>query len=209
MEPAFWSSRWAEGRTAFHEGRPNALLVQFASRLGTGRRVFVPLCGKAEDLAWLAAQGHQVVGVELVEDAVRAFFTEHGWTPVVDTVGPFKRYIFESITLLAGDFFATTAQVLGPIDALYDRAANIALPETMRPDYVEHVRALLPAGAPGLLITVDYDQALMEGPPFSVSEPEVRRAYQGATVELLADVPSDGRVGAVGGREKLYALTLP
>lgn len=208
MEPSFWAARWAEGRTAFHEGRPNPLLVQFAAKLGSGKRVLVPLCGKAEDLAWLAAQGHEVVGVELVEDAVKAFFVEHGLEPQVDTVGPFRRYRAPGLTLLSGDFFATTREVLGPVDALYDRAANIALPAHMRPDYVEHVRALLPDGSPGLLIAIEYPQAQMDGPPFALMEEEVRAAYRGATVELLTEVPADGRVGSVGGREKCYALTL-
>jgi len=206
MDPDFWHQRWSEGRTAFHQGKPNEHLVKHLARLDAGKRVLVPLCGKAEDLAWLAAQGHQVVGVELVETAVQAFFAERGVTPEVKRDGVFTRYTADAITVLAGDFFATTLDRLGPIDALYDRAALIALPPTMRADYVEHLRALLPEGAPGLVVTVEYPQDQMAGPPFSVPEAELRAHYAGCEVELLDDVAADGRVGDVNGREKCFRV---
>ena len=47
----FWIARWAEGRIGFHEGRPNTFLTHHVARLGSHRRVLVPLCGKSEDLA--------------------------------------------------------------------------------------------------------------------------------------------------------------
>jgi len=182
---ADWFASWREGRIGFHEGRPNAYLERHAGRLGAGRRVLVPLCGKAEDLAYLASLGHQVVGVELVEDAVRAFFAEHGLAPAVTPHGPFTAYRAGAITVLAGDVFATTAALLGPVDAFYDRAALIALPADTRPRYVAHLRGLFPAGARGLVVTLEYPEERMEGPPYSVTEAEVRGLYAGAEVELL------------------------
>lgn len=209
MDSNFWHSRWAEGRIGFHEGKPNAHLVKHLSALGVKKRVFVPLCGKTEDLAFLASQGHEAVGVEFVEPAVKAFFDERGVTPVVDTHGPFKRYTAANITVLAGDFFATTRSLLGPVDALYDRAAIIALPETMRGGYVKHLRALLPAGAPGLVITVEYPQDQLEGPPFSVPEAELRAHYAGTKMELLEQVPAEGpRLTPVHAVEKCFSLSL-
>ena len=80
MDPAFWNSRWAKGKIGFHEGAPNSYLVKHHDKLATCPRLLVPLCGKAVDLAYLAALGHEVVGVELVEDAVKAFFAEHAQT---------------------------------------------------------------------------------------------------------------------------------
>lgn len=187
MEPDFWNARWREGRIGFHEGRPNAHLSRHVARLGARRRVLVPLCGKAEDLAWLAGQGHEVVGVELVEDAVRAFFSEHGLTPTVTPRGAHTEYAAAGLTLLAGDFFATTRELLGPVDALYDRAALIALPPAMRTRYAAHLLGLLPKGAPGLVITLEYPQAAMPGPPFSVPEAEFRAHYAGRGIEHLGD----------------------
>lgn len=211
MEPEFWNERWKAGQIAFHEGRPNDLLEGHLDVLGDDRRVLVPLCGKAVDLAFLAARGHQVVGVELVEDAVAAFFAEQGLNPTVVRDFGFIRYSAGAITILCGDVFETTAGLLGPIDALYDRAALIALPPDLRARYVAHLRALLPAGTPGLLVTVDYPQEAMAGPPFSVDEAEVRRLYDGAEVRQLEDRPLESpRLRATGasGRERCFALRL-
>ncbi|MBK8694024.1 MAG: thiopurine S-methyltransferase [Deltaproteobacteria bacterium] len=199
MNPDFWESRWREGQIGFHEGAPNVFLNEHVAKLGASRRVLVPLCGKSEDLAFLAARGHAVVGVELVDDAVRAFFAEHGLTPTVTPRGVLTEYSHGPITLFSGDFFATTRELLGPVDALYDRAALIALPESMRARYVAHLRALLPAGADGLVITVEYPQEAMEGPPFSVPEAEVRRHYQGLPIDRIDQRPAEGgRLAAMG-----------
>lgn len=210
MEPSFWAARWAEGRIGFHEGRPNHHLVRHAGRLGERRRVLVPLCGKAEDLAWLAAHGHEVVGVELVEDAVRAFLAEHG-LPVERTERDgFAVFRAGPVTLLAGDVFAATRAALGPVDALYDRAALIALPPELRARYTAHVRALLPPGAPGLVVTLEYEQARMPGPPFSVPEAELRGHYHGGTVELLGEAHEQGpraREHGVTVVERAFAVT--
>jgi thiopurine S-methyltransferase len=205
-----WIARWRDGRIAFHEGRPNQLLERHAERFAGCPRVFVPLCGKAEDMAWLAARGHEVVGVELAEEAVRAFFDEHELTPSIakagsaapagssassEAGGPYTVYRVGPITALVGDFFALTPELLGPIDALYDRGALIALPPELRPRYVGLLRTLLPPRAPALVITLEYDQAAMTGPPFAVLEPELRALYAGASVELLDEHP-----GPVGGK---------
>lgn len=230
-----WLARWRDGRIAFHEGRPNDLLVHHAARLAGGRRVLVPLCGKSEDLAFLAARGHDVIGIELAEQAVQAFFAEHGLAPSIAPRGPFVAYEVGpgavraadpgaaaaaeptagpagAITLLVGDFFAVTPELLGPVDALYDRAALIALPPELRPRYVARLRALVPAGAPALVITMEYDQAAMAGPPFAVLEPELRALYTGAVVELLeeraATVAKCAQLG-VSASEHCFAIRLP
>lgn len=233
-----WLGRWRDGRTGFHEGQPNDLLVHHAARLAGRRRVLVPLCGKSEDLAFLAARGHDVIGVELAEQAVQAFFAEHELAPSIARRGPFAAYEVGpgavpmdpgaaataeptaaptarqagAITLLAGDFFAVTPELLGPVDALYDRAALIALPPELRPRYVARLGALVPAAAPALVITLEYDQAVMAGPPFAVLEPELRGLYAGAAVELLeeraATVARCAQLG-VPMSERCFAIRLP
>ena len=62
MHPEYWIERWKEGRIGFHRAGVNPQLVEHHARaLGETKRVLVPLCGKSEDLAWLAASGHEVV----------------------------------------------------------------------------------------------------------------------------------------------------
>src|SRR3569623_953180 len=41
------------------------------------KNIFIPLCGKSKDMLWLRAQGHAVIGVEVVARAVEAFFAEN------------------------------------------------------------------------------------------------------------------------------------
>ncbi len=209
VDPDFWRARWGEGRIGFHEGAPNGLLTKHGAHLGEGKRVFIPLCGKAEDLAFLAAQGHQVVGVELVEAAVQAFFEEHRVEPVVSKRGAFVQYAAQNITLFVGDYFACSREVLGEVNAFYDRAAMIALPESMRGAYVKLLREVLPLGSPGIVITVEYAQEQMEPPPFSVPEVELRAHYFGATLECVAQVKAEGmRLGALHAVEKCFTVSL-
>lgn len=178
MDPAFWLERWRQGRTAFHEGKPNALLAACFPRLylRRGDRVFVPLCGKATDLDWIASQGNRVAGAELSQSAVKAAFERMGLVPRVENLGSHRRYTAENIEIFVGDIFDLSPETLGPVDAIYDRAALVALPGTMRPDYARHLMALTNM-AQQLLIAFDYDQSQMEGPPFSVGEEEIREHY--------------------------------
>jgi thiopurine S-methyltransferase len=202
MEHGFWLERWREGKTAFHEGRPNELLMKHAARLGANRRVLVPLCGKAEDLAYLASLGHHVVGVELAEEAVQAFFEEHSMTPVIRRIDAHAVYSFDAITIVAGDFFAVTPALVGTLDALYDRAALVALPPEMRPRYAAHVRSLVAPGSPAIVLNIVHEQG--DGPPFSVPDEEVRALY--AAGEML-DERADPRGRPM--TERAWALTLP
>lgn len=222
MEYEHWRARWRENRIGFHEGRPNTLLQANLPSLGERRQVLVPLAGKAFDVLYLGALGHRVVAVELVEDAVRAFFDEQGIEPVVDEHGPFKRYRAGSLVFLAGDYFETTAELLGPTDALYDRAAIVALPPDLRVRYADHTRELLLAGGralgrspAGLVVTFEYDERERSSPPppHAVFEDEVRRGFErdGLTVRLAGDVDAlDERQRAAGlthCRERAWLIT--
>jgi len=207
MQPQFWRDAWSAGKINFHEGKPNSFLAAHASVLA-GTSVLVPLCGKTEDLAFLAAHHHTVVGIELVEDAVAAFFAEHALTPHIERRGPLALYSAEAVTIIAGDFFAVTREDVGPIDALYDRAALVALPADVRVRYIAHLRTLLTGATPGLLVTLDYPQDAMDGPPFAISDPEVRRHYPQAE-ELASRPASGGRIGALGTAvERCYRIAL-
>ena len=210
MDHDAWRQRWAEGRIGFHEGSPNTFLVQHAGLLAGRDRVLVPLCGKTEDLAFLAARGHQVVGVELVEDAVRAFFSEHALAPDVSRDPAFVTYRHGPITLHAGDMFDVARDRTGPIDAIYDRAALIALPPELRRRYAAHLRGLAAPGALMLVITLEYPQDQMPGPPFAVTEAELRELYRGCTIDLLDERPAGGRLREAGiaGVERCFAITM-
>ncbi|WP_144095654.1 thiopurine S-methyltransferase [Croceicoccus sediminis] len=178
MEADFWHARWDAMEIGFHEGTANELLVRHlpALNLAPGSRIFVPLCGKAQDMVWLAGQGFEVVGVELSAKAVGQFFEEMDVEPDIAGHGPLTRFSAGSITIYSGDLFALDGAALGAVDAIYDRASLVAMPGSMRDSYSRQLRALAPS-ASRLLITFAYDQAQMEGPPFSIDTAEVERLF--------------------------------
>ena len=179
MQREFWLERWQEGQIGFHQDRINNYLTRHFGRTGAqkGGTVLVTLCGKSLDMVWLHEQGLRVVGVELSPLAVDAFFSENKLQPAITRSGKFQRFHADDITLLCGDFFDLTADDTGDIAAVYDRASLIALPPEMRRGYADHLAKLLPRGTCVLLITMEYPQEQMQGPPFAVRESEVHALY--------------------------------
>jgi thiopurine S-methyltransferase len=214
MDRDFWLARWNEGKIGFHEGVPNTLLTTYGARLGAApRRVFVPLCGKTRDMAYLASLGHEVVGVELSRLAAEQFFAESGATPERSTRGPFEVFTAGAITILVGDVFDTSEGTLGPIDAAYDRAALVALPPPdVQARYAAHVVGLLPKSAPILLVTFNYDTSKMQGPPFAIPAERVAALFDArCTIEKLAtrDVGDERPTfRAAGAVETAWQLTV-
>ena len=185
MTPEFWQNRWQEKRIGFNQLEANPLLIKYWSKLNLpiGSRIFVPLCGKSIDIVWLATQGYDVVGVELVESAVQAFFNEQNIDPTVfqHAENPAiicyqGKLLGQKVELWVADIFALTTEDIGNVDAIYDKAALIALPADMRFDYSEQIRKMS-GNAPQFLITLDYDQNKRNGPPFSVSGEQVQHYY--------------------------------
>ncbi|MCE9599765.1 MAG: thiopurine S-methyltransferase [Spirochaetia bacterium] len=178
MDASFWLRKWAENDIAFHESQANPNLVKYFGDLGVrkGGRVFVPLCGKTLDIAWLLARGYRVAGAELSEVAIRQLFAGLGMEPRVTEVGKLKHFQGTGIDIFVGDIFDLSSDVLGPVDAIYDRAALVALPGEMRQRYTAHTIDLT-RNAPQLLICYTYEESSMKGPPFSISDQEVEQHY--------------------------------
>lgn len=179
MKADFWLERWREGQTHFHQSRITPLLQKYwpTLDLDAGSRVLVPLCGKTLDMIWLAEQGHQVLGVELSPLAVEQFFSENGLDPSRHESHAGQHYTAGSIEIICGDIFAMDAASLAACAAVYDRAALVALPAAMRTRYVDHVYGRLSPRYRGLLLTLDYPQEQMDGPPFSLDDAEVQSLY--------------------------------
>jgi thiopurine S-methyltransferase len=184
VEPQFWLNRWRNGQIGFHQPHVDPSLERHWPALDLGRsgpaggqRVFVPLCGKSLDMLWLRDRGHFVTGVELAAPALEAFCLENGIPARRRARGDFDVYEAEDLELFRGDFFKLTPAILGDAAATYDRAALISWTAELRPAYVEHIGVLTRPGTRMLLITLEYVQAQMPGPPFSVGRDEVERLY--------------------------------
>ena len=196
MTTDFWLNRWKNNDIGFHQSEANPLLVRYFSALSqaAGSRVFLPLCGKTRDIGWLLANSYRVAGAELSETAIEQLFAELEITPEISEAGALRHYRVPNIDIFVGDLFQLTGEMLGPVDVIYDRAALVALPEEMRRRYTTHLTDIS-ANAPQLLIAFEYDQQLMDGPPFSVSSEEVRQHYGDRyEVTLLASNEVTGRL---------------
>ena len=179
MDAKFWLGLWKSNRIPFHEGGRSMRSWSGIFQPWTCRRDVRSSCrfvAKAATSPGFWHRGHPVVGVELSALAIEQLFAELGVTPKITQTGDFVSYEAANIRVLVGDVFALTAEMLGPVAAIYDRAALIALPPEVRRHYSAHLVALTRA-APQLLITITYDQSLREGPPFSVSDAEVANLY--------------------------------
>jgi thiopurine S-methyltransferase len=172
-----WLARWREGRTRFHLDQVHPALMRYISQLPSGGRILVPLCGKSLDLGWLKNQGYDVVGVELAEQAVSELFEPLEVEPTRTPDGPFEIWKSPGLSVYVGDIFELTADLAGTFDAIWDRAALIALNPTDRARYTPHILSFLKKGSPVLLSALLYDQQKMSGPPFSVNDDEIHRLY--------------------------------
>lgn len=199
MDAQFWHDRWAKNEIGFHKNEANPFLVKYVHELALkkGDRVFVPLCGKTLDIPWLLSNGYRVAGAELSALAIDQLFSSLGVTPTITKNGRIAHYHANSIDIFVGDLFDVTRTMLGPVDAIYDRAALVALPDTIRNRYTAHVTDITDH-APQLLICYEYDQRAAEGPPFSISHEEVRRHY--ATRYQLKLLTSEDVPGGLKGK---------
>jgi thiopurine S-methyltransferase len=210
-----WSQRWADGQIGFHEGKPNDLLSAHIDRLeaiAARARILVPLSGKSVDLRWLAERGHEVVGVEFVWSAVHAFFDEWEVEPERRTIGGKPALSARGVTLICSDILALSPEALGGFDAIYDRAALVALDPSTREAYVSACRTMRRDKGTVFLVTFAYDQSRAPGPPFSVDSATVKELFAQETIELLEsrDTPASKRLleaGVSTVTESAYLIT--
>lgn len=193
MDAEFWHSKWQTKSIGFHKSEINPNLIKYFNKLQLiqNSRVFLPLCGKTLDISWLLSNNYRVVGAELSEIAIAELFEELGFTPHITEINSLKLYSAKNLDIFVGDVFDLTSDRLGIIDAVYDRAALVALPLDHRSKYTAHISQIT-SHAPQLLLTFEYDQSTRSGPPFSVTKTEVESHYNDAyDIKVLADTGED------------------
>lgn len=182
MDAEFWHERWGSGRTAWDQRDTHPLLVEhWPEHVDPGGgAVFVPLCGSSIDMAWLAAQGHRVVGNDLSAIGIESFLADQGVEAAISAVDGFTVYRAGPCELWCGDFFEMPPSALDGVIAVYDRASLVALPPEMRRRYADRMTALVPEDAVIVLLSFEYDEDEMGGPPFSVGRDEIVDLYEPA-----------------------------
>ena len=213
MDPSFWHRRWERNEIGFHQDQINTHLQRYWPTLGLSgsEQVFVPLCGKSRDMVWLRSLGHRVLGVELSPVAVKQFFEENELPAKVTRERSFNRWESDGLVVLCGDFLALNHHDLKDSRAVYDRASLIALPPQTRSRYVNHLVTLLRPDTPGLLVTMEYLQTQMDGPPFSVPQQEVLALLEDSfkvdclhSEDILSENPRFTAKGLTQLVEKIY-----
>ncbi len=161
-----WQEHWKSNEHPFHLTSVNPFLECYWQKLKlpANGHVLVPLCGKSQDLLWLAQQGHQVTGVEISPIACETFFSENRLPFEQQQQDEFIHYDNEKIVLLCGDFFRLDPILVTDISAVYDRAALIALPPALHQRYVKQLTKFMAKGSEMLLIVIDSNDLTQEHP---------------------------------------------
>ncbi len=210
MKAEFWHQKWQTGQIGFHESTPNKLLTDHFQnlKLNENSSIFVPLCGKTNDIAWLLNQGYQVVGAELSKIAIDELFDNLKLQPNITQIGNLLHYQSNNLEVYVGNIFDIPKNALTSIDAIYDRAALVALPESIRKQYSQHLMLLCPT-AKHLLIVFTYDQSQMQGPPFSIPESEILSLYQSnyQITMLHQQMLTTGRLAEIKAVESIWLLS--
>ena len=210
-----WLQRWRDQNIGWHhvEFNPHLLNHWHALRLPQGSLVLAPLCGKSRDMVWLAQQGYRIRGVELSPLAVETFFDEHRLQPEITRVEGFACWKAGPYELYCGDIFDLPQLDNSDVDAVYDRASLVALNPHQRRHYADMLIDLMPARSRILLVAMDYPQEEMNGPPYAVTEQEVRELFASRfkvqllhTLDLLKETQRYGERGVSRMLEQVYLL---
>lgn len=174
----FWQQRWINNQTGFHEGQVNVYLEKHIAQLALQKNdfVFLPLCGKSNDIIWLSERGYNVIGVECSELAVKTFFEENNLEASIVELEKFKIWSTHNITIYCGDFYKLELAWFESVTAIFDRAALVALEQESRKHYINKLYELCPS-AKILLVSLEYPVNQMNGPPFTVTEDEIIALY--------------------------------
>lgn len=186
MEISYWKNRWQQNKTGWHRQEVYPQLPRFWSRLDLPKeaRVLVPLCGKSHDIDWLAEQGFQLIGVDASGKALKHIMERFPESFLRTESHGYTVFRSDTMELWQGDFLNFPKAAINPIAAVYDKASIVALPPAMRKKYAGKLLELSGKHTQIFLQSFEYDQHEMNGPPFSVSEREIKNLL-GASFDIM------------------------
>lgn len=203
----FWRDNfWGKNLSPWHVNWTHPVLIKYQHYLLVNERpgrILVPLCGKSVDLKYLYEQGHEVFGVECVSEAIEKFFQENNFQFDIISIDGHRAYQTpdKRLSILNVNFFDVKGPTLNnSFDAVWDRAALVAVRAEHRTLYAESIKRLVKDNFRYLLATVEYEQEKMRGPPFSVFEHDVVNLYSSwaAITKLESYKINSGKFVAAG-----------
>jgi len=191
----YWQARWATGQSQWNSEKPHQYLIKYLDVLTAGSksvRFFLPLCGKAGDLLHLYQEGHTVTGVEGVPFVVEQFFRENKLDYEKVSLPEIRGWRYKTkdsrLCIYACDFFAVTPEMIGDVDAVYDRGALEAINVSDRPGYVKLMQQLIGKDFRYVLNAYEYDDSEFQGPPRNLPRDEVFNLFADfAEVDILEE----------------------
>ena len=181
-DPGFWDLRYEASFAPWDARKVPAALRAFAASHDRGNAL-VPGCGSARDVAFLAEEGWQVLGLDFSAAALDAARAE---------VGP------HAGRLRQGDFFAPIPEA--PFALLYERAFLCALPRRLWSDWSRRVAGLVKPG--GYLAGFFYFDAGDRGPPFALHSQAELDALLAESFERVEDAPVTDSIPVFQGKER-------
>lgn len=220
-----WQKGWDSGRYSvpgqgFHKAEVNPFLVKHMPLLQLSPsedickqdRVLVPLCGKTVDMVYFADQKISALGLEAIPRAIQEF-AEIVKLPKEAAVFPLHKNAQHNwklngngyVGIVEGDALDFKVDEKGPVDAIWDRAALIALRPEDRDAYVFMLHNALKPGGRVLLSVVEHDMVVMPeghlssstpptgtlepyGPPYSITKEYVSSLYSKFNFNLLQEL---------------------
>ena len=162
--PEFWSSLYRTGDTRFDQGRIAPPISRMARDGEIPRgRVLVPGGGRGHDALALAQLGFAVTLVDIAPEACEA-------------AAAAARALGVPLEVRCEDALVETlASRRGTFDAIVEHTFFCAIDPSRRPEYVEACAELLRPG--GVLAGLFFLLGRPGGPPFDVTEPEIRGLF--------------------------------
>jgi SAM-dependent methyltransferase len=182
-EAAFWDLRYQARFAPWDAGKAPARLRSYVEAARAPRRVLVPGCGSARDVAFLAQAGWPVLGIDFSAEAVALARRDLG--------GGAER-------IRQADFFAPIAEAR--FETVYERAFLCALPRRLWAAWGARVADLV---APrGELAGFFYFDEGERGPPFPLHGQAELDALLVSAFERTEDAPVGDSIPVFEGKER-------
>ncbi|CAC5361199.1 TPMT [Mytilus coruscus] len=164
-----WTKLWKEDKTN-HTPKLCTMFTKHVDKLINSRervKTFVPLCGKAVEIKWLWDKGHEVVGVNCGDKALKEFFEENKIGYSVVNIPAVKGKLYKSedgrIRLYCCDFYQFNSAIESGFGAVWDHSGSlIAVDLAEQEKYVDIIKSLMGEKCVNLTVldelSVNYDK---------------------------------------------------
>jgi SAM-dependent methyltransferase len=187
-----WNQAYEAGETPWDKGYASPQLCEFLAARSIRGRVLVPGCGTGHDVRRLAAQGAEVVGLDIAESALRR---AEAHPKAAD-----ERY-------LLGDFLRPPPSLLAAFDWVFEHTCLCALDPAERSAYADSVAAVVRPGGHFLAVFFrEVENYTGEGPPHPIGGEAIDRLFRNHFELLDASVPSQSYPSRPYGAEELRLM---